>query len=104
VPEERPSSAPVVDQAAWDRAKEGVPREMAAARLIVSREIGGIPYRPYLMGDSDHAPVVKAVAGFAGKVYGLLDALETQPSDIAHSPEITSQIEVVRAAMEEFKL
>ena len=53
---------------------------------------------------AEFTEVYQIESDFAAKVYGLIDALETQPSDIAHSPEITSQIEVVRAAMEELTL
>lgn len=101
MPEEKPNVTPDFTEADWNAAKDGVPREMAAARLIVSREIGGIPYRPYLRGDSDHAPVVRAVAGFAGKVYALLDALSArQDCPEAEMPEEAA----VRAAMEEFEI
>lgn len=46
-----------------------------AARNIVSRRIDGIPKRGYVLGDCDHAPVVKGVRDFAEAVYSLLDAL-----------------------------
>lgn len=98
MPEERNNPSPTMDKAAWDAAREGVPREIQAARLIVSRRIGGIPYRPYLNGDCDHAPVVKGVADFAGKVYALLDALPgVMNGDLDEAAD-------VRAAMEEFTL
>lgn len=104
MPEERNTAVPIMDKAAWDEAREGVPRETQAARLIVSRRIGGIPYRPYLTGDCDHAPVVKSVAEFAALVYDLLDRLDHEPSDIGHNPEIVGAITEVRCAMEEFTL
>ena len=104
MPEERNNPSPTMDKAAWDEARKDVPREIQAARLIVSRRIGGIPYRPYLNGDCDHAPVVKGVAEFAGLVYDLLDRLDHEPSDIGHNPEIVGAIAEVRCAMEEFAL
>ena len=100
MPEEKRNVTPTFTADDWEETRKDIPREVAAARLIVSREIGGIPFRPYLRGDSDRAPVVKAVAGFAGKVYALLDAIGTGPGDEKHTPEI----EAVRAAMEEFEI
>lgn len=103
MPEERNTAVPVMDKAVWDEAREGVPREIQAARLIVSRRIGGIPYRPYLTGDCDHAPVVKSVAEFAGLVYDLLDALDDPLGGLPGDVKM-EQVEAVRAAMEEFTL
>ena len=103
MPEERNTAVPVMDKAAWDEAREGVPREIQAARLIVSRRIGGTPYRPYLTGDCDHAPVVKSVAEFAGLVYDLLDALDDPLGGLPGDVKM-QQVEAVRAAMEEFTL
>lgn len=109
MPEERNNTVPVMDKAAWDAAREGVPRERQAARLIVSRRIGGIPYRPYLTGDCDEAPVVKSVAEFAGIAYGLADAIDEAnmgrrlPTEEEWGKIIDANADLV-AAMEEFKL
>lgn len=103
MPEERNTAVPVMDQAAWDEARKDVPREMQAARLIVSRRIGGIPYRPYLTGDCDHAPVVKSVAEFAGLVYDLLDALDDPLTGLPEGVKMEQAV-AVYAAMEEFTL
>ncbi|WLJ71166.1 hypothetical protein [Sphingomonas phage Carli] len=102
MPQERDSQYPVATAEEWESIKQGVPREMAAARLIVSRKVGGIPHRPYVTGQSDHAPVVQGVAEFAGAVYDLIDGLETEPSDVGHNPEIMARLEAVRSLMEEF--
>ena len=112
MPEERNTAVPVMDKAAWDEARKNAPREMQAARLIVSRRIGGIPYRPYLNGDCDHAPVVKGVADFAAKVYDLVDAIDDANLN-GNSRELPTVEEWNRiidananmvAAMEEFTL
>lgn len=100
MPQERENQYPNMTQAVWDEVRQGVPRHVAAARLVVSRKIAGIPHRPYLLGDSDHAPVVQGVAEFASKVYALLDALEDVDP---HSP-VAEAAGDVAAAMEEFKL
>lgn len=102
MPQERDNPYPAVDKAAWDAAREGVPREIQAARLLLARAVPGIPHRPYLMGDCDNAPILKAVSGFAGLVYDLLDRLDNEPSDIGHNPEIVAAITDVRCAMEDF--
>lgn len=109
MPEERNNPSPVMDKEGWDAAREGVPREKQAARLIVSRRIGGIPYRPYLAGDCDHAPVVKSVAEFAGLAYGLVDAIDEAnignrlPTEEEWGRIIDANANMV-AAMEEFQL
>lgn len=95
MPAELPNPYPTISEAEWEQAKQGVPREIAAARLVVAREIGGIPFTPYLRGDSDHAPVLRGVAGFTAKVYDLLDSL---------SGQVSEEAEAVRAAMEDFEL
>ncbi len=112
MPEERNNTVPVMDKAAWDVAREGVPREKQAARLIVSRRIGGIPYRPYLTGDCDNAPVVKSVAEFAGLAYGLVDAIDEaslngNPRELPTIEEWNRIIDAnasMVAAMEEFQI
>lgn len=108
MPEERNNPSPTMDKAGWDEARKDVPREMQAARLIVSRRIGGTPYRPYLNGDCDHAPVVKGVADFAAKAYDLVDAIDDAnlnrlPTEEEWNRIIDANANMV-AAMEEFTL
>lgn len=59
--------------AEWEAEALSVPREIAAARLIVASQITGIPHRPYLLGQSDHSPVVRGVTEFCAAVYEMLD-------------------------------
>jgi len=79
-------------------------REIKAARNIVSRHIGGIPKRGYVMGDCDHAPILKGVADLTAMVYNLLDHLDPEPD--APSPlerETLDRIAVVRAMLEDHR-
>lgn len=76
MPQERDNPYPAVTKAEWDKAREGVPRETQAARLLLARAVPGIPHRPYLMGECDNAPILKAVAAMFGKVYSLVDQID----------------------------
>lgn len=76
MPQERDNQYPNVTYEEWDSIKQGVSREVLAARVIIANQILGIPNRPYLLGQGDHAPIVKGVSEFAGVVYALLDALD----------------------------
>lgn len=105
MPQERENQYPNMTYEEWDNIKaSGIPRETLAARVIVANRVPGIPNRPYLKGESDHAPVLQGVATFAGAVYDLLDGLETEPSDVGHNPEIMARVAAVRSMMEEPKL
>lgn len=58
-------------------------REEKAARNVVTRYIKGIPSRGYLLGESDHAPIVKGVRDLTEACYALLDAAYAgEPVDI----------------------
>lgn len=51
-------------------------RELKAARNVVARgHKGSIPGRGFLLGESDHAPVVKGVLALTTVCYRLLDAI-----------------------------
>ncbi len=72
MPQERDNQYPVttaqeVDAAPGDPATK-------AARNIMARRISGIPKRPFLLGQCDHAPVLMGVAEFTGAVQDLLAA------------------------------
>lgn len=67
-------------------------REIKAARNIMVRNVPGIPRRAFLMGESDHAPILQGVKDLTTEVYVLLDSLEG---------EINPQIEVVRKLLED---
>lgn len=99
MPQERDSQYPHVTAEEWEKIKAEVPREIAAARLIASRKVTGIPHRPYVTGQSDHAPVLQGVAEFAALVYTLLDAT----NDIENIPaSVEDAASAVYSAMEDF--
>ena len=104
MPEEKRNITPQIDQQAWDKAREGVPRELQAARLIVSNNgRASIPMQGYLRGQSDHSPVLQNVADFAGTVYSLLDAVEGSLIDLPDYPEVKTALEAVTSAMEKLE-
>lgn len=88
---------PHVSKAEWDQARQGVPRHIQAARLLMVRKVPGIPSRTFLMGDSDHAPILQGLAEFTDAVYNLLDGLDDHPS-LTSSTE--TGVEIVRNMME----
>ena len=49
-------------------------REIKAARNIVARKVRGIPQRGFLLGEYDHAAVVRGVLDLTTLCYGVLDA------------------------------
>lgn len=51
----------------------------AAARLVMVNAIGGLFQRPYLRGDSDHAPILKGVRALTSICVRLLDDLDPEP-------------------------
>lgn len=51
-------------------------RAIKAARNIVSRRIEGIPKRGYIMGECDHAPVVKGIRDLTEAIYDFMDKLD----------------------------
>jgi hypothetical protein len=76
MPQERENQYPHVTLEVWEAVKQGVPRELLAARVVMSNRITGIPHRPYLTGESDHAPVLQGIAEFTTLVYALVDAID----------------------------
>lgn len=101
MPQERDNQYPNVTYEEWDTIKQGVSREVWASRVIIANQILGIPNRPYLLGQGDHAPIVKGVSEFAGAVYALLDSIDAEP---VMDSEIISRAGVIRRMMEEPKL
>lgn len=51
-------------------------RETKAARNIMVRHIEGLVRRPFLMGESDHAPILRGVKDLTQACYRLIDALD----------------------------
>lgn len=51
-------------------------REEKGARCIAASQFGGIPTRAFLLGDNDHAPVMKGVRAFVTEVYRLVDLID----------------------------
>jgi hypothetical protein len=51
-------------------------REVKAARNIMVRHIEGIPKRAYLLGDYDHAPVLKGALDLVGLCYDIVDQID----------------------------
>ncbi len=51
-------------------------REAKAARNVVSRHVGGIPKRSYLLGQSDHAPILAGVRDLAAAAYAVIDTVD----------------------------
>jgi hypothetical protein len=50
-------------------------REEKAARNVIVRHIQGIPRRAYLLGESDHAPVLAGIRDLTAAAYAVLDAI-----------------------------
>lgn len=71
-------------------------RTHVAARNIVSHRLSGQLRRTYVLGKSDHAPVVKSARDFAEKVYVLIDEI-----DKFATPEVVDAAKDVRAMMED---
>lgn len=101
MPQERESQSPTVSAADWSRETDKVSRGLAAARLIAARQITGIPHRPYLLGQSDHSPVIRSLTDFCEKVYKMLDA--TNNTDFPMSADLEDAASVVYTALEEFE-
>ncbi len=101
MPAEIESHTPAMTPEQWKEIISGVPRERAAARLILASRVGGIPHKPYLTGASDHAPVLKGVEEFCALVYNLIEALDDNLSE--HDPATVAASNAVTRAMEEFK-
>lgn len=60
-------------------------REDRAARNVVSRLIDGIPKRAYIIGEADHAPVVRGVKELVTACYKVLDTLDGRFEDSSES-------------------
>lgn len=111
MPEEKNNPHPTVTREEWEGLRAQTPREVAAARRIVSREIRGLYERAYLTGQSDHAPVLRGVQGFASRAYSLSDAIDAagglnsdQPPTAEEWSRIVDANAEVVAAMEHFEL
>jgi hypothetical protein len=51
-------------------------REIKAARNIMVRNVRGVPSRDFLLGNNDHAPILRAVSELTGAAYELIDAVD----------------------------
>lgn len=51
-------------------------REEKAARFVVTRKMGGIPCRAFLMGDNDHSAVMQGVRDLTTAAYTLFEAID----------------------------
>lgn len=74
LPQERQNVYPY--PTATDVANAPGDRADKAARNIVSRRIEGIPKRGYIMGECDHAPVVKGIRDLTEAIYDFMDKLD----------------------------
>lgn len=88
-------TAEEVEAAPGDRADK-------AARNIVSRRIDGIPKRGYVLGDCDHAPVVKGVRDFVEAVYAFMDELD-EDDDNKLTPATREALNRMDAMMDEHR-
>lgn len=73
MPQERDSQYPYPTRAEVD-AMPG-DRALKAARNIMVRNVTGVPRRPFLMGENDHAPILNGVKDLTEAVYEVLDAI-----------------------------
>lgn len=96
MPQERENQSPVVTSEDWQAIKSQAPREVIAARVIMSNRVTGIPHRPYLTGQSDHAPVLQGVAAFCDKVWALVDMIDNG----AHPDALDAAAADLKAHME----
>jgi hypothetical protein len=53
-------------------------RETKAARNIMVRNVPGIPRRPFLLGDSDHAPILQGVKDLTTVCWAVIDAIHAE--------------------------
>lgn len=100
MPQERDSNYPY--PTAEDAAASLGGREAKAARNIVARHVTGIPRRAYLMGESDHAPVVRGVADLTAAVYALLDIAHEHVGE-AGGGDLDTAIQRVQTMMEDHR-
>lgn len=64
----------------------------AAARNIIVRNIHGLYRRPYLRGDSDHAPILKGIRDLAEVA---IEALELLASDHPQHTDLIARLQNV---------
>ena len=72
MPQERANPYPNATPAEVEAAPGG--REIKAARNIAVRRFGGIPVRAFLLGESDHSPMLKGIVDLTTACYALLDS------------------------------
>lgn len=74
-------------------------REIKAARNIVSRKTRGIPQRGFLLGESDHSPVVQGVLDLTTLCYKLVEQIDEMNRagalDEEHGPLLDLNAELV---------
>lgn len=51
-------------------------REQKAARFVVTRKMGGIPTRAFLVGDNDHSAVMQGVLDLTTAAYTLFESID----------------------------
>lgn len=106
MPQERDNQYPHVTAEQWEDIKRNTPREVVAARALIARNITGVPKRPYLVGDNDHAPILRGLVEFTTEVYKLVDAIDAANPGLTGDPAdriIDANAEIV-SMMEDPKL
>lgn len=99
MPQERDSQFPFPTAA--DVAATPGTREQKAARNIAVRHIQGIPRRAFLLGDADHASMMKGIVDLADGVYRLLDLIEEQDEVDLMSSKTRHAMDVLHKMLED---
>lgn len=93
MPQELDSNYPHVTPEEW--ATMEAPRDVLAARLVMSRHVTGIPRRGYRVGSADQAPVSKGVQELAEAAYALLDAVGVEIMDEGSAKAANALLDVL---------
>lgn len=93
MPSEEKMKNPYPYPTATDVANAPGSREIKAARNLISRNVEGIPKRGYVLGDCDHAPILRGLEKFTTLVYVLLDLIEDSGGKIAEAEAVREMME-----------
>ena len=96
MPQEREAQYPHVTPEEWREIRAKTPRALAAARVLMCRNIHGIPRRPYLIGDNDHSPILKGLVEFCEMAYRLVDAVDNSPQAHLRDSVIDANADLVQ--------
>lgn len=79
-------------------------RVAKGARFVAARHIRGLARRAFIVGENDHAPVLKGVRDLVEKVYALVDSLDATEDPLTGptlDEEVLSRVALIKTMLED---